>query len=77
MADETAGDSPQTVENAKIQQINAILESGTEQVSVDGTSTKLNHDTLRQERDRLIAADPSQKQYRKRRLSTLDLGGAW
>lgn len=55
--------------SAKIEQIDAILESGVERTTVDGVTTELNHETLRQQRRELIRTDTSGN-YPKRRTLT-------
>lgn len=56
-----------TVDNsARIAKINEILESGVSQMNIEGVVTIVNHDSLREERRRLIAEDTVLR--RKRRL---------
>jgi len=56
----------------RIAEIDELLQSGAQSVSVDGVATTLNHDTLRTERQQLRAADDT---YKARRpvISRIDL----
>jgi hypothetical protein len=52
---------------ARIDQINQLLQLGVQSESSDGQSTSFNHDTLRQERDRLqdeISENPMPRVFR-------------
>jgi hypothetical protein len=62
---------------ARIEQIREILASGVKSVSADGTSTTLDHDTLRAELKQLMAEDPAYQAAKKHRIATLDLGNCW
>lgn len=58
----------------RISEIDSILESGLAETTVDGVTVKYDLDSLRRERQRLMAEDDSQRS-RRPRASTIRLGG--
>lgn len=61
--------------DAKITELTETLQSGETSTTIDGTTTTVDLDCVRQERDNLAAQ--SKKQRLKRpRLSSVNLGGA-
>lgn len=58
----------------KIAELEAVLESGATQISVDGTSTSFDHDSIRKQIQALRSQHSTMKK-RRPRASRINLGG--
>ena len=60
--------------DAKIDELTATLQAGETSTSIDGTTTSIDLDAIRKERQDLISKSKSH-QLRRPRLSSVNLGG--